>query len=124
MDDKDEAEKAILEAEKEKAEMLRDASEDGFVISAIVIEKFDRLIAQAKELLAKTNYQGAEQLAEQAKESLEKEEDKIESLEEEMEETEDLEDNEEQEKFEKNNDRGEKEQSKNDDDSLEIEDAE
>ena len=107
MDDKDEAEKAILEAEKERAETLEDATEEGFVIPATVIEKFDGLIAQAKELLAKTNYQGAEQLAEQAKKSLEK--DKNESLKDEREKDEDLKDEREQEKFENDNDRLEKE---------------
>ena len=131
MDDKDEAEKAILEKEKERAETLEDATEEGFVIPATVIEKFDGLIAQAKELLAKTNYQGAEQLAEQAKKSLEKEKDKNESLKDEREKDEDLKDEQEQEKFEKDNNRLKKEQGENNDgnndgkndDSLDTEES-
>lgn len=89
MEDKKEAEEAIREAEKEKQEILSEAAKNGVTVSAGMFEKFDRLLAQAKELFDRGNYQGVEQLAEQAEKSLDKIEDDIEELDEAMEEEDD-----------------------------------
>ena len=88
--DKEEAEKAIKEAEKEKQEILDEAAEDGATISTEAFEKFNRLLAQAKELLGRENYQGATQLAKQAEKSLEAVEDATEDLEDAKEQEEEL----------------------------------
>ena len=90
MDKKEEAEKAIKEAEEEKQEVLDEAAEDGVSVPAEAFEKFDRLLAQAKELFAKENYVGAKQLAKQAEDALEKVDDAIEDLDEAKEEEEEL----------------------------------
>lgn len=91
MEDKTEAEKAIREAEKEKQEMLDEAAQEDIAVPTDAFEKFDRLLAQAKELFDRGNYQGAEQLAEQAEKSLDKIEDAIEELDEAKEEADDIE---------------------------------
>lgn len=70
MEDKEEAQEAIREAEKEKQEILDETVVEGVNIPALEFEKFDRLLAQAKELLSRGNYQGAKQLAKQAEKSL------------------------------------------------------
>src|SRR3989338_534263 len=90
MDKKEDAEKAIKEAEEERQEVLDKAAEDGVSVHAEAFEKFDRLLAQAKELFSKENYVGAKQLAKQAEDALEKVEDAIEDLEEAKEEEEEL----------------------------------
>src|SRR3989344_5488567 len=82
MDKKEDAEKAIKEAEEEKQEVLDEAAEDGVSVPAEAFEKFDRLLAQAKELFAKENYVGAKQLAKQAEDALEKVEEAIDDLDE------------------------------------------
>src|SRR3989344_528534 len=56
----------------------------------VALLKFDRLLAQAKELFAKENYVGAKQLAKQAENALEKVDDTIEDLDEAKEEEEEL----------------------------------
>ncbi|HEY4505816.1 MAG TPA: hypothetical protein VJG67_03955 [Candidatus Paceibacterota bacterium] len=90
MDKKEDAEKAIKEAEEEKQEVLDEAAEDEVSVPAEVFEKFDRLLAQAKELFAKENYVGAKQLAKQAEDALEEVEDAIEDLKKAKEEKEEL----------------------------------
>lgn len=85
MEDKEEAGEAIKEAEEEKQEVLDEAKEEGIELPAGVFTKFDRLLAQAKELFAKENFQGAEQLAKQAEKSLDGVDEAIEKLEEEKE---------------------------------------
>ena len=115
MDKKEDAEKAIKEAEEEKQEVLDEAAEDGVSVPAEAFEKFDRLLAQAKELFAKENYVGAKQLAKQAEDTLEKVEDAIEDLEEAKEEEEELKEEQEErakERTEKEAERLEKEQEK------------
>src|SRR3989344_7368919 len=115
MDKKEDAEKAIKEAEEEKQEVLDEAAEDGVSVPAEAFEKFDRLLAQAKELFAKENYVGAKQLAKQAEDALEKVEDAIEDLEEAKEEEEELKEEQEErakERTEKEAERLEKEQEK------------
>lgn len=77
LEDRTQAEEAIREAEEKKAEMLKEFSGAGVTIPAAAFTKFDRLVAQAKELLAKENYQGAKQLAKQAEKDLEKDEEDI-----------------------------------------------
>lgn len=79
------AEKAIREAEEEKEEVVEEAAEEGIELPANAFVKFDRLLAQAKELFAKENYQGAKQLAEQAEDALENVDKEIEKLEKEKE---------------------------------------
>jgi hypothetical protein len=88
MEKKEDAQKAIKEAEEERQEVLDEAAEDGVSVPAGAFEKFDRLLAQAKELFVKENYVGAKQLAKQAEKSLEKVEEAIEELEEAKEEEE------------------------------------
>ncbi len=83
---KEEAEEAIKEAEEEKEELMDEAKKEGIELSATAFTKFDRLLAQAKELFAKENYQGAKQLAEQAEDALEDVDKEIEKLEKEEEE--------------------------------------
>lgn len=90
MEAKEDAEKAIREAEEEKQEIMAEATEEGVSVPASAFEKFDRLLAQAKELFAKENYVGAKQLAKQAEKSLEKVEDAIEELDEAKEKEEEL----------------------------------
>src|SRR3989344_1318691 len=77
---KEEAEEAIQEAEEEKQEVLDEAKSKGIELPPSAFVKFDRLLAQAKELFAKENYQGAEQLAEQAEDALEDVDKEIEKL--------------------------------------------
>ena len=79
------AEKAIREAEEEKQEVIGEAAEEGIELPPEVFAKFDRLLAQAKELFAKENYQGAKQLARQAEDALEDVDREIEKLEKEKE---------------------------------------
>ena len=79
------AEETIREAEEEKAEMIEEAQEEGAEIPASAFVKFDRLLSQAKELLARENYQGAKQLAEQAEDALEGVDKEIEKFEKEKE---------------------------------------
>lgn len=66
----EEAEEAIEEATAEKQEVLAEAKKEGTAILPTVLARFDQLLAQAKELFAKENYQGAKQLAEQAEDAL------------------------------------------------------
>lgn len=82
---KEEAEEAIKEAEEEKQEVLSEASKEGVELPLAAFAKFDRLLAQAKELFVKENYQGAKQLAEQAENALENVDREIEKLEKEKE---------------------------------------
>lgn len=89
MDDKAEAEEAIREAEEEKAEALAEAAKESTTLPAGFFEKFDRLLAQAKELFDRGNYQGAEQLAEQAEDALDEEEDALEESDDEGEDNDD-----------------------------------
>ncbi len=115
MEKKEDAEKAIKEAEEEKQEVLDEAAEEGVDVPAEAFEKFDKLLAQAKELFAKENYVGAKQLAKQAEKSLEKVEDAIEDLDEAKEEEEELKEEQEErakEGAEKEADRLEKEREK------------
>ena len=79
------AEETIREAEEEKAEMIEEAQEEGAEIPASAFVKFDRLLSQARELLARENYQGAKQLAEQAEDALEGVDKEIEKFEKEKE---------------------------------------
>lgn len=90
MEAREEAEKAIKEAEEEKQEVLDEAAEEGVTLQAIEFEKFDRLLAQAKELFGRGNYQGAKQLAKQAEKSLDAVEETLEELEEAKEKEEEL----------------------------------
>ncbi|MDP2593288.1 MAG: hypothetical protein Q8P52_01405 [bacterium] len=90
MEKKEDAEKAIKEAEEERREVLDEAAEEGVSVPAEAFEKFDKFLAQAKELFAKENYVGAKQLAKQAEKSLEKVEEAIEDLDEAKEEAEEL----------------------------------
>ncbi|MDO8590016.1 MAG: hypothetical protein Q7R69_01975 [bacterium] len=83
LDKKDDAEQAIREAEAEKQKLLADAEKNGVVLTQGFFTKFDRLLAQAKELFQKENYQGAKQLAKQADKSLEEVEDKLDKQEDE-----------------------------------------
>lgn len=92
VEDKSEAEEAIKDAEEERVEVAAEAAKDGVTLPADTFVKFDRLLAQAKELLVKGNYQGAEQLAEQAEDSLEKIKDDAEDLDEAMEKEDELKD--------------------------------
>lgn len=71
LEDKEEAARAISEAEEEMAEIRAEAATEGVIIAEAEFAKFDRMLAQAKELFERGNYQGAEQLAEQAEESVE-----------------------------------------------------
>lgn len=82
---KEEAEEAIKEAEEEKQEVLNEASKEGIKLPPAAFAKFDRLLAQAKELFAKENYQGSKQLAEQAENALKDVDKEIEKLEKEKE---------------------------------------
>lgn len=86
---KHKAEKAIRKAEEEKQEVLIEASEESVELPSAAFTKFDRLLAQAKELFAKENYEGSKQLAEQAKDSLEDIDKDVEKLEKEKERQED-----------------------------------
>lgn len=72
MDKKDEADRAIQSAENARGEFVSEASASGVTVPAEVFVKFDKLLAQAKELFAKENYEGAKQLAKAAKKDLEK----------------------------------------------------
>jgi hypothetical protein len=111
MEKKEDAEKAINEAEEEKQEVL----DEGVIVPSEAFEKFDKLLAQAKELFAKENYVGAKQLAKQAEKSLDKVEDAIDDLEEANEEEEELKEEQEErakEGAEKEAERLEKEQEK------------
>ncbi|MEK7657971.1 MAG: hypothetical protein AAB366_02150 [Patescibacteria group bacterium] len=106
MDKKEDAEKAIKEVEEEKQELLgivvMDGSGGDDMTGIVVMDgsgsddlsqiftKFDRLLAQAKELFAKENYVGAKQLAKQAEKILDEVEDAIEDLEEAKEEEDEL----------------------------------
>lgn len=90
MEKKEDAEKAIKEAEEEKREVLDEAAEDGVSVPIEAFEKFDKLLAQAKELFAKENYVGAKQLAKQAEKSLEKVEEAIKDFDEAKEEEDEL----------------------------------
>lgn len=76
-----EVEEAIKEAEEEKQEVLDEAIKEGVELPPTAFAKFDRLLAQAKELFAKENYQGAKQLAEQAEDALKDIDKEIEKLE-------------------------------------------
>ncbi|MEK7636633.1 MAG: DUF5667 domain-containing protein [Patescibacteria group bacterium] len=67
----EEAQKQIGEAEKKRREIEAETRKKGGQIPASSFEKYNRLLTQAKELFAKGNYVGAEQLAKQAKASLE-----------------------------------------------------
>jgi predicted nucleic acid-binding Zn-ribbon protein len=80
-----EAEEAIQEAEEEKQEVLDEARKEGVELPPAAFAKFDRLLAQAKDLFARGNYQGAKQLADQAEDALEDVEKEIEKLEKEKE---------------------------------------
>lgn len=91
LEDKEEAQKAISEAGKKKQEVLNEAAKEGVVVPASAFEKFDQLLAQAKELFGRGNYQGAKQLAKQAKKSLEAVKDAAEDLKEAEEQEEELE---------------------------------
>lgn len=66
-----EAQKQIGEAEKKRREVEGEMQKEGVQIPTSSFEKFNNLLAQAKELFAKSNFVGAEQLAKQAKSSLE-----------------------------------------------------
>ena len=80
LEDAEEAEDAIREAEKEKQELLDEAAKEGITIASESFKKFDQLLTQAKELLSRGNYQGAKQLAKQAKKSLDAVEESAEDL--------------------------------------------
>ncbi len=86
---KEEAEEAIKEAEEEKQEVLDEAKKEGVELPPAAFAKFDRLLAQAKELFAKENYEGAKQLAEQAEDALDDVDKEMEKLEKEKENKED-----------------------------------
>ena len=112
---KEDVEKAIKEAEEERQEVLDEAAEEGASVPAGAFEKFDKLLAQAKELFAKENYVGAKQLAKQAEKSLDKVEEAIEDLDEAKEEEEELKEEQEErakEGFEKEADSLEQEREK------------
>src|SRR3972149_2695266 len=79
-----------LEAKEDRQKVLDEAAEDGVSVPAEAFEKFDWLLAQAKELFTKENYVGAKQLAKQAEDALEKVEEAIEDLDEAKEEEEEL----------------------------------
>lgn len=113
MEDKEEAQKAISEAEKKKQEILNEAAKEGVAVPASAFEKFDRLLAQSKELFDRENYQGAKQLAKQAKKSLEVVKDAAEDLKEAEEQEEELKEGQEEkigERDEKESERLKKEQ--------------
>lgn len=69
LEDNEEAQKAINDAEKEKQELIDEAALKGVSVPT-AFKKFDQLVVQAKELFNRGNYQGAERLAEQAEKSL------------------------------------------------------
>lgn len=97
MEDKEEAEEAIREAEEEKQEVIDDAQAEGVSLPQGIFAKFDRLLAQAIELFQRGNYQGAEQLAEQAEGSLEEAENLVEKESDEDDDVKDEEDEEDEE---------------------------
>ena len=69
---------------------MNEAAKEGVAVPASAFEKFDRLLAQSKELFDRENYQGAKQLAKQAKKSLEVVKDAAEDLKEAEEQEEEL----------------------------------
>jgi len=71
MDKKDEAMKAITKAEEEKQEILDEAKEEEIILPLEGFLKFDDMLKQSKELFAKGNFEGAKQLALQARKNLE-----------------------------------------------------
>ena len=66
-----EAQKQIGEAEKKRREIEVEMQKEGVQIPTSSFEKFNGLLAQAKELFLKGDFVGAERLAKQAKSSLE-----------------------------------------------------
>ena len=90
LEDKVEAEKAIREAEEKKQEILAEAKKEGTTIPANSLKQYDQLLAQAKELMTRENYQGAEQLAKQAKKDIDKAAESLEDADEANEDQEDL----------------------------------
>ncbi|MEK7646849.1 MAG: DUF5667 domain-containing protein, partial [Patescibacteria group bacterium] len=80
MEKKDDADNAMREAEFAKQEFLDEAAYLGIVVPEEILTKFDRLLAQAKELFTKENYEGAKELAKAADKSLEKAGDAIDGL--------------------------------------------
>ena len=100
MERKTEAEKAIADALREKQEKLAEATAGSVQVPVDALVKFDRLLAQAKELFGRENYLGAKQLAEQAEESLEEIDEAIEETEQAEDEENEMRDNEEKEAWE------------------------
>lgn len=90
LEDKLEAEKAIQEAEEKKQEILDEAKKEGVTLPANSIKQYEQLLAQAKELLGRGNYQGAESLAKQAKRHIDKSAESLEDVRESSDETEEL----------------------------------
>lgn len=117
MEAKEEAGKAIREAEEGKEELLDEAVKEDIALPMqwSFLEKFDRLLAQAKSALAAGNYQEAKRLAKQAEKSLDVVEEAIEDLEEAKEKEEELKEEQEEtmkEEAEKEAERLEKEREK------------
>ncbi|MEK7503674.1 MAG: DUF5667 domain-containing protein [Patescibacteria group bacterium] len=92
IESKDAATEAISEAKDKKAEILRESAKEGIILPTGAFDKFDKLLSQAEELFVKENYQGARQLAKQAKKSLEKVKESAKDLAEAVEKEEDAED--------------------------------
>lgn len=69
---KEDAEEEIKNAEEEKQEIINEAERENRKLAPGVFVKFDQLFNQAKDLFVKGNYQGAKQLAEQAKKALDR----------------------------------------------------
>lgn len=66
-----EARKQIAEAEKKRREVEYEMNKEGVQIPATSFETYDRLLAQAKDMLSKDDFVGAIKTAKQAKASLE-----------------------------------------------------
>jgi hypothetical protein len=118
---KEEAEEAIEEAEEERQEVLDEARREGVELPFAAFAKFDRLLAQAKELFARENYQGAKQLAEQAEDALEDVDKEIEKLEKEKEQKEEQAKDEEERKQEREEKRQEEAKDRNNEENEEEE---
>lgn len=71
MEKKDEAMKAITKAEKEKQEIIDEAKEQEIILPLEGFLNSDSFLVKSKELFAKENFEGAKQLAEQARKDLE-----------------------------------------------------
>lgn len=80
MEIKEEAQKAIAEANIEKQDILNESSQKNITIPANVLSNFDSLLAQAQSAFTTGNYKETKRLAKQAEKSLKKAEGAIKDL--------------------------------------------